>query len=156
MCNDRHEREPLKLDSWNNSSTNGIKLGINLMSLFFSLTFCLLKLDLYGTTFSSFSVPLNVVLNLSQIWISLSSFFSGLRVLCYAFKKCHSFCCCSFQVYGLLNERPLNVMFTMCALQDRSSRTIALLRQEILQLQQELAEYKQVTDDEAFFFFFLK
>lgn len=47
-------------------------------------------------------------------------------------------------------------MFTMCALQDRSSRTIALLRQEILQLQQELAEYKQVTDDEAFFFFFLK
>jgi len=37
-------------------------------------------------------------------------------------------------------------LYTKCVsnLQDRSSRTIALLRQEILQLQQELAEYKQV------------
>lgn len=40
-------------------------------------------------------------------------------------------------------NRARNIKNRVVLNQDRSSRTIALLRQEILQLQQELAEYKQ-------------
>ena len=41
-------------------------------------------------------------------------------------------------------NRARNIKNRVVLNQDRSSRTIALLRQEILELQQQLAEYKQV------------
>ena len=43
-------------------------------------------------------------------------------------------------------NRARNIKNRVVLNQDRSSRTIALLRQEILQLQQELADYKQVPE----------
>ena len=41
-------------------------------------------------------------------------------------------------------NRARNIKNRVVLNQDRSSRTIALLRQELLECQQELAEYKQV------------